>query len=190
MFLGPKIDCTNSSSLPNFQDQFFRKSEQDTPLSSSFSNGQTCENRVTFNIPPKVDLNPTSTLKTKIMSQLVSSPSIFSQMQKVKLIKRAILRLRKSSVFHSKLKKTHYQILDDPVHERNPKSHSHVSFFYILQLFLINSFSEVENKNTLSELSFLVYLNASKPQIHAYLEFHDANIHFCADVPFFHSANI
>lgn len=130
MFLGPKIDCTNSSSLPNFQDQFFRKSEQETPLSSSCSNGQTFENRVTFNIPPKLDLNPAKTLKTNILSQPVNRPSIFSQMQKAKLIKRAIIRLRKSSVFHSKLKKTHYQILDDPVHQRNPKSHNHVIFYF------------------------------------------------------------
>lgn len=131
MFLGPKIDCTVSSSLPNFQDQFFRKSEQETPLSSSFTNSQTCQNRVTFNIPPKLDLIPTETLKTNIFIQPMS-PSIFSQMQKAKLIKRAILRLRKSRVFHSKLKKTHYQILDDPAHGRDIKNHNQVIFLIFI----------------------------------------------------------
>lgn len=116
MQIGPKIDCLNESSLPIFQDQFFNKSEQETPISSTFSNGLTCENRVTFKVSPKIDLKQTSgTLKS--MLTLPKKPSMYSHLQNANLVKKAIRRLRKASVFMSKLRKAHYQIIDDPVHE-------------------------------------------------------------------------
>ena len=120
---GPKIDCLNESSLPIFQHQFFNKSEQEAPISSTFSNPLTCENRITFNISPKIDLKQASGTLKSILT-LPKKPSMYSQLQKANLVKRAIRKLRKASVLMSKLKKAHYQIIDDPVHEHKPYHNS------------------------------------------------------------------
>lgn len=119
MLRGPKIDCLNESSLPIFQDQFFNKSDQEAPLSSTFSNPLTCENRITFKISPKIDLKQASGTLKSILT-LPKKPSMYSQLQRANLVKRAIRKLRKASVFMSKLRKAHYQIIDDPVHEHKP----------------------------------------------------------------------
>jgi len=111
MLKGPIINILNESHLNLFHEKllFLGKEADLEPTSLS--------DKAISSLPTKKETK--GILKKNFSKKKTVIPSFFKELNKIKLVKQAIKKLRKNSTlaFSDKLKKNQYQIIGDPINE-------------------------------------------------------------------------